>query len=179
MTVLSLLIAAIQILQLLIVARIILSYFPAASYSPAGRVLSAIVDPILRPFRAILPTFAGIDFSPMLAILVLLGISRVLENLQFGTLSIGGSITFVVVQLILDIIVFFCIVIFIRVLLAFFHASPFHPVVLFIRQATNPLVRPFAAVAPRSRELDIPAVIALIVYIAIYLVARVLLTRLL
>lgn len=177
-TVISLLLTAISVLQLMIIARILLSYFPGARYNPIARVLCAIVDPILAPFRRILPTFAGIDFSPMLAILVLYALSHVLEGLQYGTLSVSGAIGFIVVELILNIIIFFCVLILIRILMSALHAAPFHPAVLFIRQVTNPLVRPFGALAPRRHGLDIEAVVALLAYVALYLIARFLLVRL-
>ncbi|MFN2569168.1 MAG: YggT family protein [Candidatus Dormibacteria bacterium] len=177
-SVISLLITAISILQLLIIVRIILSYFPAARYNPVASVICAIVDPILAPFRRILPTFAGIDFSPMLAILVLYAISRVLTDLQYGTLSVSGALGFIVVELILGILIFFCVLLLIRILMSALHAAPFHPLVLFVRQVTNPLVRPFASLAPRRHGLDIEAVIAFIAYVALYIIARFVLGRL-
>jgi uncharacterized protein YggT (Ycf19 family) len=45
-----------------------------------------------------------------------------------------------------------------------------------IRQMSNPLIRPFAAVIPRSRGVDLAAVAALVVYVVLYFVARALLT---
>ena len=46
-------------------------------YSVA-RVLDAVTTPVLRPFRRFIPPLGGVDISPIIAILVLQGVSRYL-----------------------------------------------------------------------------------------------------
>ena len=36
-----------------------------------NRITSALVDPVLKPIRKIVPTISGMDFSPLILILVL------------------------------------------------------------------------------------------------------------
>jgi uncharacterized protein YggT (Ycf19 family) len=55
----------------LIVAGAILSWFPAAGSHPVTRLIQSIINPLLTPFRAVLPRMGGIDFSPLLAIVLL------------------------------------------------------------------------------------------------------------
>ena len=62
---------AIQILIYLIVITSLLSWFQPKPGNPAVRLLHAVVDPVLHPIRAILPATGGMDFSPMLAIVIL------------------------------------------------------------------------------------------------------------
>ncbi|MBH98780.1 MAG: YggT family protein [Rhodospirillaceae bacterium] len=50
---------------------VILSWFGQQGYNPIAQVLSQLNEPLLRPFRRILPSMAGIDFSPMLALILL------------------------------------------------------------------------------------------------------------
>jgi YggT family protein len=57
--------------QNLLVARIILSWFPAASQVSFLQPLYVICDPFLRVFQGILPPVAGIDFSPILGFTLL------------------------------------------------------------------------------------------------------------
>jgi YggT family protein len=40
--------------------------------------LERIVTPVLRPIRRVLPTVGGMDFSPLLLLLVLAGLQRIL-----------------------------------------------------------------------------------------------------
>jgi YggT family protein len=44
------------------------------------RGLDRILDPIYRPIRKVLPDFGGLDFSPMVVIIVLLIVRKLLEG---------------------------------------------------------------------------------------------------
>jgi YggT family protein len=64
----------------LVLAYCLLSWFPIRSgglMEDIGAVLQSIVGPYLNLFRRFLPPMGGIDWSPVLAILVL----NLLENL--------------------------------------------------------------------------------------------------
>jgi YggT family protein len=74
---------AIEILILLILVTSLLSWFQPDPRNPAVRLLHAIVDPLLHPIRAILPSAMGMDFSPMVAMVIL----WLLQNLLRGSLS--------------------------------------------------------------------------------------------
>ena len=60
----------------------------------AVRALEAIVSPLLWPFRRILPSMAGLDFSPVLLLLVVIGAQRYLVPPLFGWLHglVGGGV---------------------------------------------------------------------------------------
>ena len=57
---------------ILIFARVLLSWFPGIPpWHPLVRALASVTDPILLPFRRMLPTIGGLDFSPIVAIIAL------------------------------------------------------------------------------------------------------------
>ncbi len=69
-----LLIAAIQVYRVIILVRCIYSFLPAEHR--AGdfyAFLLKLTEPVLAPIRRILPTTGGLDFSPLI-VLVLLSI---------------------------------------------------------------------------------------------------------
>lgn len=165
--------ALFTILQLLIFARVMLSWFPISPWNPIARWLRRIVDPILRPFRSMLPSFGGIDFSPLLALAVIYVVHQIVLSLLLG----GGvsptlAVLAVVRQVTLTIVVIFCIVLFIRVLFSLFHADPWHPLVMGLRRLTDPMVRPFAGVVPRGAGIDGAAAIAFLVALAAFFAGR-------
>ena len=45
--------------------------------NPAGSILWSINEPLLRPVRRVLPPYSGLDFSP-LVVIVLLQLARIL-----------------------------------------------------------------------------------------------------
>jgi len=58
-------------LLIAIIIRAILSWFAPSTYHPAVRILDGLSEPVLTPFRKMLPAIGGIDLSPALAILTL------------------------------------------------------------------------------------------------------------
>lgn len=162
-------------LTVLIIARIAVSWTGLSPWHPVVRWLRIIVDPILAPFRRILPTFSGIDFSPILAIVVINFVGQILQTLVLGggadpVRAFGGLIA----QLVVDIAIAIAILVFVRILLAVFHADPWHPMVQMVRSMTTPLVAPFAGLhrGRGTAAIDYPAIAALVMYIALIIVIK-------
>ncbi|MEH1781623.1 MAG: YggT family protein [Nostoc sp.] len=62
----------IQIYTVLLIIRVLLTWFPNINwYNQPFTTLSQITDPYLNLFRSIIPPLGGIDFSAMLAIILL------------------------------------------------------------------------------------------------------------
>jgi YggT family protein len=59
---------------------VILSWVAPDGYSPAGRLLGTLVEPLLRPFRRALPPLGGLDLSPLVVILLLSVLRMVLTD---------------------------------------------------------------------------------------------------
>ncbi len=70
----------VTILQIAIVGRALISWFPIDPHNPLVRVLNEITEPILAPLRRVIPRFGMIDITPMVAILVLVVAQRALTG---------------------------------------------------------------------------------------------------
>jgi YggT family protein len=66
-----------QIFIWVVIANSLLSFF-VSPYHPVREALERIVGPFLNPIRNIMPNTGGIDFSPLVLILVVEFLSRVL-----------------------------------------------------------------------------------------------------
>ncbi len=64
----------------LIIAQVIISWVAAGQYNPMFVLLNQVVDPVLRPFRKLIPTIAGVDLSPLFAILAIQVFLRLLSG---------------------------------------------------------------------------------------------------
>jgi YggT family protein len=64
---------AFRVVYLLILARAILSWVPTTRYHPAVIMLHRTTEPLLLPFRRLLPPWrtGGLDVSPILLIVAL------------------------------------------------------------------------------------------------------------
>lgn len=60
-----------NIVFLLILARIILSWLPQFRSNQIAEMIFGITEPILAPFQRLIPPIGMIDISPMVAIIVL------------------------------------------------------------------------------------------------------------
>ncbi|KAB8321004.1 YggT family protein [Tolypothrix campylonemoides VB511288] len=73
----------IQIYSALLIIRVLLTWFPSINwYNQPFAALSQITDPYLNLFRSIIPPLGGIDFSPILAFLLLNLLSSLLASLS-------------------------------------------------------------------------------------------------
>ena len=78
----------IQIYWILLIVRILLSWFQTAEW--AGQIisfLSPITDPYLNIFRSIIPPIGGLDLSAILALILLQFVQSSLAS--FSTASLG------------------------------------------------------------------------------------------
>ncbi len=70
-----------QIYSLLLIIRILLSWFQTAGWAcQIISFLSPITDPYLNIFRSIIPPLGGIDFSPILAFILLNFVQQLLGS---------------------------------------------------------------------------------------------------
>ena len=68
------------VLTLAIIARAILSWFMRDPRNPIWEFLTAITDPILNPIRSVMPRGIMIDFSPLIAIILIQVIKGILVS---------------------------------------------------------------------------------------------------
>jgi YggT family protein len=71
--------ATATVLTIAIIARALLSWFPNVSRAnPIVDFVFSITEPVLAPIRSVMPRGMMIDFSPMIAIILIQAIARVL-----------------------------------------------------------------------------------------------------
>lgn len=70
-----------DILSLLILARILLSFVPQLRENAIAEAVYSITEPILRPFQRLIPPLGAFDLSPIVAILALGVIQYILLQL--------------------------------------------------------------------------------------------------
>ncbi len=63
------------------VARAILSWFRVDPYHPVSQFLIRITDPLVVPIRRYVPPMGGLDFAPMVALIILWFVRQVLQTI--------------------------------------------------------------------------------------------------
>lgn len=72
-----------QILILLVILSVILSYF-MDPYHPLRRGLDRLVEPMLNPIRRVVPLVGMLDFSPLVLIILIQVVGGLLARLLYS-----------------------------------------------------------------------------------------------
>jgi YggT family protein len=73
----ALLFTTIRLFTYAIIIRIIISWISPGNYNPAIELIGSLTEPVIRPFRRLLPPLGGFDLSAFIA-LVALGVIGIL-----------------------------------------------------------------------------------------------------
>jgi len=169
---------ATMIYVILIIIRVLLTWVNPNPYSPFMRFLAKAADPVLNLGRRMAPfTFGGIDFSPILVIILVQLIGLVLGEwcIQVG---LGHPVTVILPLLalnlirLLDSVAWILMIIMVaRVIMSLVNPSPYNIIVQIVYGLSEPLLAPmrrFFPVGPGG--LDLRALIFLVIIILVRMV---------
>ena len=75
-----------QLLQLILIVRILLTWFPNIDWwKQPYKFIREVTDPLLEPFRRIIPPIGGLDLSPIVLFFVL----GIVENIVLNILRMA------------------------------------------------------------------------------------------
>jgi YggT family protein len=66
-----------------LLVMIVASWIAPGSANPALMLINQITEPLMKPFRSILPSMGGLDLSPILVFLVLQILEKVVSQLSY------------------------------------------------------------------------------------------------
>jgi YggT family protein len=75
---------AFNVLVWLIIARCILSFVRHNPYQPLIKFVYDVTEPIMAPFRRLIPAAGGLDFSPIIAVLAVTLIQKIVVELLYA-----------------------------------------------------------------------------------------------
>ncbi len=80
-----------EIYMWVIIIRALISWVNPDPYNPIVQILTRLTEPVLRPIRKLVPPYkVGIDFSPLIAILIIIFLQyAVIKNLYHLARSLG------------------------------------------------------------------------------------------
>ncbi len=81
-SIIELAILSLNLFFFVILIRIILSWISPNNFNPVTALLTTISEPILRPFRRLIPPVGGLDISPIFAIVLLQAVVIFLRTLK-------------------------------------------------------------------------------------------------
>jgi YggT family protein len=157
-----------DIYALCILAWALMSFFPGAYATPVGRLLEDLVMPVIRPLRRVLPSIAGLDFSPLLALVLVYAVAELLQQLaDQGFADPVGAVFSVIFEFIEVVVLVILVLLLVRVLITFIHVDPWHPFVVSIRRITDSFIHPIQRLV--GVQPDMAALIGLVAAVVVYI----------
>lgn len=98
LSIFEILLLLLSVLRWIIIIQIILSWLFAFNVINHGsdfvrqvvRGLNAVTEPIYRPIRRVLPDFGGLDFAPMVVLLLIICLEIVIKNNMYSFAAAGA-----------------------------------------------------------------------------------------
>jgi len=81
MTLIAIVDYAFTLYAFILLARVLVSWFPVDQYNPIVKVLHQLTEPLLAPIRRVLPQTGAIDFSPLIGFVVIILAQRIVIGL--------------------------------------------------------------------------------------------------
>jgi len=75
-----------EVLTWLIIIRCILSFIRHDPYQPIIRFIYEVTEPIMAPFRRMIPATGGMDFSPIVVLLAITLVQKIVIQLLYAIL---------------------------------------------------------------------------------------------
>jgi YggT family protein len=69
-----------RLYQVVLLARVMIGWIQVDPYHPAVQLLLRVTEPVLRPIRELIPSGGGLDFSPLIAILLVQLVASVVQS---------------------------------------------------------------------------------------------------
>ncbi|MBF0107975.1 MAG: YggT family protein [Magnetococcales bacterium] len=164
----------------LILIRVLISWVSPDPYNPIVQFLIQATEPVLGPFRRLIPPIAGLDLSPIAALLTVQLAQRLIVGLLRGGLAGGALMGFMGELLAFTHLLLTLYMLLLCVRGGFhFHAwytfkkrrpmglNLHHPLIRFVFQVTEPAIKPLRRWAPTVSGLDITPFIAVMIVLAV------------
>jgi YggT family protein len=164
--------AAVYILQtigslylLVVLLRFILQLVRADFYNPLSQFIVRATQPLLKPLRRVIPSFAGLDLSSLvLAILVqLVLMALTLMLMGYGLDNPGLLLVWSVIGVTALFLKVFFFALIISVILSWVAQGSHNPAVELINQICEPLLAPIRRILPSMGGLDLSPIVAFLV----------------
>ena len=73
-----------QLYSFVILARVLMSWVNIDPYSPVARTIYDLTEPVLAPVRNLMPAAGGLDFSPIIVLVLLQVIESMVVMMLVG-----------------------------------------------------------------------------------------------
>lgn len=144
-----------------VLCRFLLQIARADFYNPLSQFIVKITDPLLKPLRRVIPGFGGVDVASLvLALLIQLAAMYLLILLNdYALSSILSLVLWSLIGVLTQLLNIFFFALIIVIIVSWIAPGNYNPVLLLLRQITEPVLAPFRALIPPIGGLDLSPIL--------------------
>jgi YggT family protein len=146
-----------------IMLRLLLQWVRADFYNPMCQFLVKVTNPVVVPFRRVIPSIGRLDTGSVVVMLILEAIGVFLiTSLAASPMAPAYVLLYAGIKLLMMLLMTYTVLIIVSVILSWVGGRAQHPIVPLIFQLTQPVLRPFRKAIPPIAGIDLSPLFALI-----------------
>ena len=145
--------------------RYLLTKAHADSFNPLSELITKVTNPLLKPLRRKIPGYLGVDWSSVLALLLVQALEVTLVELIMSgeMLAFSGLIILTVTHLLKTILYIYLFIIIVQVIISWINPDAYNPITMIMYQLSEPILRPVRRIIPSAGGFDFSPLIVLVI----------------
>lgn len=145
--------------------RYLLTKAHADSFNPLSELITKVTNPLLKPLRRKIPGYLGVDWSSVVALLLVQALEVTLVELIMSgeMLAFSGLIILTVTHLLKTILYIYLFIIIVQVIISWINPDAYNPITMIMYQLSEPILRPVRRTIPSAGGFDFSPLIILVI----------------
>jgi len=145
--------------------RYLLTKAQADSFNPLSGLIIKITNPLLKPLRRKIPGYLGVDWSSIVALLLVQALEVTLVELIISgeMLAFSGLIILTLAHLLKTILYIYLFIIIVQVIISWINPDAYNPITMIMHQLSEPILRPVRRIIPSAGGFNFSPLIILVI----------------
>lgn len=151
-----------QIFLALLLIRFLLPLVRANYFNPISQFIVRLTDPLLKPLRKILPTMGRVDVAALVLLIALQAFEGWLQSQLLGLPIVTNLLVYALLTLVRMLLGMYLVLIIAAAILSWFAHNMRHPILPFLHDLTDPVLRPIRSILPTFSGIDLSPLLAIL-----------------
>ena len=145
--------------------RYLLTKAHADSFNPLSGLITKVTNPLLKPLRRKISGYIGVDWSSVVALLLVQALEVTLVELIMSgeMLAFSGLIILTVAHLLKTILYIYLFIVIVQVIISWINPDAYNPITMIMYQLSEPILRPVRRTIPSAGGFDFSPLIILVI----------------
>ena len=145
--------------------RYLLTKVHADSFNPLSGLIIKVTNPLLKPLRRKIPGYLGVDWSSVVALLLIQALEVTLVELIMSgeMLAFSGLIILTVAHLLKTILYIYLFIIIVQVIISWINPDAYNPITMIMYQLSEPILKPVRRIIPSAGGFNFSPLIILVI----------------